>query len=79
MPLPAATQAAALAGVSDGAPPVRLIIVDSITNPFRELDTAESDDMAHRSRLLYQIACTLKETAHRCAPRAPTSLRMPHA
>jgi hypothetical protein len=51
-------------------PPVRLIVVDSITNPFRDLDTSGSEDMAHRSKLLYQIARVLKETAHRCASDA---------
>ena len=62
-------QAAALAA-AEQSPPVRLIVIDSITNPFRELDAACAEDMAHRSRLLYQLACLLKETAHRRVPRA---------
>ena len=44
---------------------MRLIVVDSITNPFRELDTTDTEDSALRSLLLYQIASTLKEAAHR--------------
>ena len=50
---------------------MRLIVVDSITNPFRELDTTDTEDSALRSLLLYQIASTLKEAAHRRVLRAP--------
>jgi DNA-repair protein XRCC3 len=63
-------QAAALAAAPHDAvtPPVRLIVVDSITNPFRDLDGGVSDDMALRALLLYRISCALKEIAHRRVP-----------
>ena len=60
-------QAASLVASADLSPPVRLIVIDSITNPFRELDATTADDSAARAKLLYQIACTLKEAAHRRA------------
>jgi DNA-repair protein XRCC3 len=66
-------QASALAGDAALSPPVRLVIIDSITNPFRELDATNAEDGAARSRLLYQIACTLKEAAHRHASRVPSA------
>ena len=54
---------------------MRLIVVDSITNPFRELDTTDTEDSALRSLLLYQIASTLKEAAHRRALRVRACVR----
>jgi DNA-repair protein XRCC3 len=69
---PTPAQAAALAAAPHDAstPPVRLIVVDSITTPFRDLDGGVADDMAYRALLLYRISCALKEVAHRRVPAA---------
>lgn len=55
------------AAAPDESPPVRLVVVDSITASFKELETGSPQDMAHRAELLYQLAATLKQLARRCA------------
>lgn len=47
------------------ARPVRLIVVDSISSPFRELDSTQRDELADRTGMLSRVAALLKEYAHR--------------
>ena len=45
------------------SPPVRLVVVDSLTFPFRDLDVSAPGQAAHRSELLYTLASRLKALA----------------
>ena len=63
------SQAATLAASAEMTPPVRLVVLDSIASPFRDLDADCADEMAHRSATLHRVACALKELAHRYAER----------
>jgi hypothetical protein len=71
-------QAAALAAAPEQAPPVRLLVIDSVAWPFRDLDMCAGEDVAARAALLYQLARLLKEVAHRCAAAPPAAAARAH-
>ena len=58
-------QAEALIHSGSLTPPLRLIIIDSVANPFRELDASHFGELSERCAALYHIACLLKQLAHR--------------
>jgi len=69
VPLPdARRQAAVLVEARGPEPPVRLLVLDSVTAPFRDFDAAAADEGAARSEALYRLAAALKRLAHRCGP-----------
>lgn len=49
-------------------PPIRLLIVDSITDPLKD-DLMHSTQQMERSQALYRVSRVLKRIAHKCAYR----------
>lgn len=53
-----------LSGEIPSAKRVRLVVVDSISNLFRDVDTGVNQELSERSRTLYVLARLLKEYAY---------------
>ena len=51
---------------SSHAQPVRMVVLDSITAPFKEMETGCTSEVAERSKLLYHVASALKRLAREC-------------
>ena len=54
--------------------PVRLVVLDSVAHPFRDLDVHDGAG-AQRSQLLYRVAAQLKALAQTCVCRLRTVLQ----
>jgi len=43
-----------------------MVVLDSITAPFKEMETGCTSEVAERSKLLYHVASALKRLAREC-------------